>query len=270
MVKLEKPLKALEKPDEILKAPLKLIEELDIIIRRIDEVLREFDSKILLKPPELLIPLHERGLGRRDTGIFSPSYPGQTREDACAECLERHYAKAHGLLEEAERFSLKHGKITPEAREKIRRAIEEIVTAEDDLGTEVRDEEMRKALEEIKVMQRDVRKWAWAIGLTTVSESIEDLRTMKDMVKKLLDKVYEAAERYRAKYGRCMYCEQLAREVSDKFGLSESEALESIYGLASEDKERVSKSVEKLKRAGALDYVMQRAKEMLVELREGK
>jgi len=193
-----------------------------------------------------------------------------TIHGALHNCLERHYAKAHGLLEEAERFSLKHGRITPEAREKIRRAVEEIVTAEDDLGTRVEDEDVGKLVEEVKVMQRDVRKWMWARGLTTVSESIDDLRAAKEMVKRLLDKVYEAAEKYRAKYGRCMYCEQLAREVSAKFGLSESEALESIYGLASEDKERITKSVEKLRRAGALDYVMQRAKEMLVELREGK
>ncbi|MEM3994969.1 MAG: hypothetical protein QXW40_06225 [Thermofilum sp.] len=209
----------LKNPDEVLKAPLKLIEELDIIIRRVDEVLREFDSKILSKPPELLM------LRERRTVAMSPSYPGQTVTDYCLECLERHYAKAHGLLEEAERFSLKYGKITPEAREKIRRAIEEIVTAEDDLGTNVDDEEFRKELDEIKVMQRDVRKFMWAKGLTTVSESIDDLRVAKEMVKKLLDKTYEVAERYRRKHGgECPACkvdpkkffEMLCEKIGDK------------------------------------------------------
>ncbi|MEM1659463.1 MAG: hypothetical protein QXK94_10565 [Candidatus Jordarchaeales archaeon] len=143
----------------------------------------------------------------RDTGVFSPSYPSQTREDACMECLERHFAKAHGLLEEAERFSLKHGRITPEAREKIRRAVEEIVTAEDDLGTHVSDEELRRGLDEIRAMQREVRKWMWARGLTTTSESLEDLREAKEMVKKLLDKAYEVAETYRRKQGiECPVC----------------------------------------------------------------
>lgn len=195
------PLSALN-PESILEAPLRFIEELDSYLRRVDDFLRELDSRILSKPPELLVPALERR-----APAMSPSYPGQTPEDYCLECIERHYAKAHGLLEEAERFSLKYGRITPEAREKIRRAIEEIVTSEDDLGTHVEDEEFRRALEEIKVMQREIRKWAWARGLTTVSESIEDLRTMKDMVKKLLDRVYEAAEKYRAKHGgECPAC----------------------------------------------------------------
>ncbi len=195
------PLNALN-PESVIEAPLRFIEELDSQLRRLDNFLREFDSRILSKPPELLV----QSLEHRAPAM-SPSYPGQTPEDYCLECLERHYAKAHGLLEEAERFSLKHGRITPEAREKIRRAIEEIVTSEDDLGTEVRDEELRRAIEEVKVMQREIRKWMWARGLTTTSESIEDLRVAKDMVKKLLDKVYEAAEKYRAKHrGECPAC----------------------------------------------------------------
>ncbi|MEM1690486.1 MAG: hypothetical protein QXG48_02820 [Thermofilaceae archaeon] len=255
-------------PEDLLYLPMRLIEELDSRLRKLDEVLREFDSRVLSKPPELLVKMHER-LERRAPAM-SPSYPGQPPEDYCLECLSRHYAKAHGLLEEAERFSLKYGRITPEAREKIRRAIEEIVTAEDDLGTEIRDEELRKAIDEVKVMQRDIRKLAWARGLTTVSESIDDLRYMKGMVKKLLDKVYEAAEMYRAKYGGCGYCEQLAKEVSEKFGVSEAEVLEAIYGATSDDKEKVSKSIEKLKSMGVFDYVLSRAKEMLREMGEGK
>lgn len=188
-------------PDRVLEAPLRAIEELDTALKRIDEVLMEFDSRIMRRAPEDIVLFRESGVERRDTGVFNPSYPGQTRTDSCFECLERHFAKAHGLLEEAERFSLKYGRITPEAREKIRRAIEEIVTAEDDLGTVVEDEEAAKALDEIRVMQRDIRKWMWSRGLTTVSESIDDLRKAKEMVKKLLDKTYEAAENYRRKHG---------------------------------------------------------------------
>ncbi|MEM4819538.1 MAG: hypothetical protein QXQ91_04445 [Nanopusillaceae archaeon] len=189
--------------EEIIDGPLRMIENLDSMIRRVDEILREFDNRLSYRSLEFIEI--NRGRGRRIEAI-SPSYPGQTRTDYCLECLERHYAKAHGLLEEAERFSLKYGKITPEAREKIRRAIEEIVTAEDDLGTVIEDEEVGKIIDNIKVLQRDIRKWMWARGLTTTSESIEDLRRAKEMVKRLLDKTYEAAEKYRSKYGVCPAC----------------------------------------------------------------
>lgn len=186
-------------------APLSSAERIDEGMRRIDDVLRRIDgiSPTTSEATSIVGLVSE---GRCSAAAFSPSYPGQTKEDYCLECLERHFAKAHGLLEEAERFSLKYGRITPEAREKIRRAVEEIVTAEDDLGACVDDEELRRALDEIKVMQREVRKWMWARGLTTASESVEDLRAAKEMVRGLLSKAYEAAERYRSKGAECRAC----------------------------------------------------------------
>ncbi|MEM0261767.1 MAG: hypothetical protein QXN17_03835 [Nitrososphaerota archaeon] len=244
---MEKLLKVLENPDEVLKVPLRLIEDLDSIIKKLDNALNEFDNKIIYKS------IYEQ----RETGVFSPSYPGQSKEDACAECLERHYAKAHGLLEEAERFSLKYGKITPEAREKIRRAIEEIVTAEDDLGTNVKDEEFKKALDEIKVLQRDIRKFMWAKGLTTVSNSIDDLRIAKDMVKRLLDKAYEMAEKYRIKYGECPACNvdpnKFFKILCDRIGDKCFEALQKYLKNEISNEEFIRVLIEEGKSKGITD-----------------
>jgi len=122
------------------------------------------------------------------------SYQGQTPESYCLECLTRHYSKAHGLMEEGERFSLKHGKLVPEARQRVREAIKEIVTAEEDLGTKIREPKLAKVIDEIKVKQRDLRKWIWAKKLTTTQEDIGVLREAIDKTKELVDLTYKAAE----------------------------------------------------------------------------
>ncbi|MEM4667379.1 MAG: LAGLIDADG family homing endonuclease [Thermofilum sp.] len=192
-----------------------------------------------------------------------------TIHGALHNCLQRHFTLAHGLLEEAERFSLKHGRITPEAREKIRRAVEEIITAEDDMRVVPEDREMARLLDEIKIMQRDLRKWMWTRGLPISSESLDDLREAKRRLEELIKKTYEAAEIYRRRYGTCPACESLAEEVSEKFGVSKSEILEALHGLASDDRERVRESARRLRELGVLDYIIRRTEEMLREMRGG-
>ncbi len=191
-----------------------------------------------------------------------------TIHGALHNCLSRHYLKAYGLLEEAERFSLGKGEITPEARQRVELALKEIVTAEEDLGTEIRDAELARMLDEIKVKQREFRKWVWAERLLTTQKDLSKLREAISKMKDIVEKTRRASEYYDEKYGRCSYCEMLAREISGKFGLNESEILDSIYGLASDNKERVSESAEKLKRLGVFEYTMQRVREMLTELKE--
>lgn len=122
------------------------------------------------------------------------SYYGQTPENYCVECLQRHYSKVHGLMKEGERFSLKVGKVTPEARQRVRAAIEEVVTAEEDLGTKIKEPNLAKVIDEIKVKQRDLRKWVWAKKLTTSQEDIGSLRGAIDKAKELVDLTYRAAE----------------------------------------------------------------------------
>ncbi|MEM1820359.1 MAG: hypothetical protein QXU64_02075 [Thermofilaceae archaeon] len=257
----------------LIDGPLRLIRELGLGIERAVETLNrglwELDE-VLSRPLDVPAPRYRTAGSAESAGIaMSPSYPGQTPTDYCLECLERHFLKAHALLEEAERFSLKHGRITPEAREKIRRAMEEIVGAEDDLRVVPEDREIAGLLDEIKIMQRDLRKWAWARGLTTVSESIEDLRELKRRVEELVKKTYEAAEIYRRKYGTCPACESLAEEVSERFGVSKSEILEALRGLASDDRERAMESARRLKELGVFDYIVRRIEEMLREMKGG-
>lgn len=263
-------------PIDILN-PLKVLEVIDSAINSFDKVLKNFDNvlasvdeRLLRKPAELVEEIETTKTTSKTDHVPSPSYPGQTVENYCLECLSRHYLKAVGLLEEAERFSMSKGEITPEGRQRIELALKEIVTAEEDLGTEIRDPELARMIEEIKVEQRNLRKWMWAERLLTTQKDISKLREAISRMKNLVDMTRRAAEYYDSKYGRCNYCEQLAKEVSEKFSIAEQEVLEAIYGLASDDRERVRESAEKLKKLGVFEYVMGRVKQMLEEMKEGK
>jgi len=114
-------------------------------------------------------------------------------------------------LEEGERFSLKYGRLIPEARQRVRSAITEIVTAEEDLKTKIRDPKLAKVMDEIKVKQRDLRKWVWAEGLTTTQEDIGSLGNAITQAKELVDLTYEAAELE----GNCPTCEELMMASSE-------------------------------------------------------
>jgi hypothetical protein len=258
-----------ENPAEILEEPLKLIENFDSTIQKIDGMIKSFDKVLAVMDGRLLSSVPVQPVQRAEH-VASPSYPGQSKESYCLECLSRHYLKSLGLLEEAERFSISQGRITPEARERVEAALKEIVTAEEDLGTEIRDAELAKMLDEIKAKQREFRKWMWTERLTTTQHDITKLKEAISQARQIVELTSRAAEFYDSKYGRCSYCEQLAHEISERFGLSEEEILESIYGLASDSKERVSESAEKLKQLGAFEYTMKRVKEMMEELKGGR
>ena len=120
----------------------------------------------------------------------------------CGECLSRHYLKALGLLEEAERFSVSKGYITPEARERIKMAVKEIVTAEEDFGI-VTDKKLAEKLDELKAMQRDIRKWIWQNGLLTHEKDISKLREAIAKVKLLSDRAHQIFEEYMSKCETC-------------------------------------------------------------------
>ncbi len=109
----------------------------------------------------------------------------------CLECLQRHYEKAHGLLEEAERFSLGERKLTPEATQKVRKAVEELVTSEDDLDSTGAPPEVRAKLDEIKVKMRDVRKDAWRDRLSFEGAPLDALGKAKAGVDDLLRRTYD-------------------------------------------------------------------------------
>jgi len=257
-----------ENPAEILEGPLKLVENFDSTIQRIDKALKSFDNVFASADSRLLSRLPEPVVGRAEH-VASPSYPGQSPESYCLECLSRHYLKAVGLLEEAERFSINKGEITPEARQRIEAALKEIVTAEEDLGTEIRDAELARMIDEIKARQREFRKWTWTERLLTNQRDVSKLKEAISRMREIVETTRKAAEYYDSKYGRCSYCEMLAREISAKFGLNETEILDSIYGLASDSRERVSDSAEKLKRLGVFEYTMTRVKQMLEEMKGG-
>jgi len=189
----------LEKPESLLE-PLKIVEELNQAILKIDEQVKKFDSTILNFDEKLMnipeIPEIERATDEFSAGA-SYSYQGQTPESYCGECLERHFSKAIGLLEEAERFSLKEGRLTRPAVEKVRRAIQEIVTAEDDIRPQsFKSEAFRKMIDQVAAKMREVRKLSWAKKLTTVGASLEDLREVKREFEKLRDLAYKAATVY--------------------------------------------------------------------------
>jgi hypothetical protein len=237
-----------------------LIIGIDSVIREIDITLRSLDGALRMNPTFELPPLETR------QEVPSPSFPGQSPIDYCFECLSRHYEKALGLLEEAHRFSLSAGRVTEGAREKIRKAFHEIVTSEDDLGTRADDPEVKPILDEIKVKVREFRKWLWASGLLTHETDVRKLEEAINRFRAIVDLTWKGAEVVASKrLPLCGYCESLAREVSERYGVSFDEARKLIYGLASDDKEEVRRSIERLKEIGAFEYVYNRVKEILGE-----
>jgi len=127
----------------------------------------------------------------------------------CLECLYRHYTKALGLLEEAERFSLGKGEVTPEARQRVHLALKEVVTAEEDLGTPIRDPDLARMLDEIKVKQREFRKWVWAERLLTTQKDIYKLREAISRMQEVVELTRRAAEYYDSKHGECPLCKRV-------------------------------------------------------------
>lgn len=136
----------------------------------------------------------------------------------CLECLQRHYGKAHGLLEEAERFSLKEGKLTSDAAQKVRKAVEELVTSEDDLDSTQAPEGVRKKLNEIKDKMRDIRKTAWGRNLSFEGASLDALKEMKTGVDELSKRTYNVMgldkRRFLLSSDGCPSCEMLKRQLA--------------------------------------------------------
>jgi hypothetical protein len=234
--------------------------EIDGVIREIDTTLRSLDGALRMNPVFELPPLETR------QEVPSPSFPNQSSEDYCYECLSRHYEKALGLLDEAYRFSLSAGRVTDGAREKIRKAFHEIVTSEDDLGTRVEDPEVKANLDEIRVRIREFRKWLWASGLLTHETDVSKLEEAINKFRSVVDLTWKGAEIVASKrLPLCGYCEELAREVSERYGLKLDEARKLIYGLASDKEDEVRESINRLKEIGAFEYVFNRVREVLGE-----
>lgn len=141
-----------------------------------------------------------------------------TLHGALHNCCQRHYSKAHGLLEEAERFSLKEGKLTSDAAQKVRKAVEELVTSEDDLDSTQASEGVRKKLNEIKDKMRDIRKKAWGSNLSFEGASLDELRAMKAGVDDLSKRTYNVMgldkRRFLLSSDGCPSCEMLKRQLS--------------------------------------------------------
>lgn len=174
-----------------------------------DEIIKSVEpyfpntNDILIQPEELSQPRQRTPLGS------NLSFKGQDADNYCLECLTRHYSKAYGLLDEGKRFALKEGKITPEARERIRSALTEIVTAEEDLGTNITDPELKEKINEINIKQRDLRKWMWSAGLPTVNENLDSLDDAINRAKDLMDTTYSASEVYASRHPEgCTTCDQ--------------------------------------------------------------
>jgi hypothetical protein len=81
-------------------------------------------------------------------------------------------------------------------------AVKEIVTAEEDFGI-VTDKKLAEKLDELKAMQRDIRKWIWQNGLLTHEKDINKLREAISMVKTLSDTAHQIFEEYMSSCETC-------------------------------------------------------------------
>ena len=167
-------------PPNLLEIPAQISEAISGIeeaAKIVDGRLKEIDSAFLSGFPS------KGAMPRPEGKEISVNY--------CLECLQRHHSKAHGLLEEADRFSLKEGKLTPEAAQKIRKAVEELVTSEDDIDTTRAPPEIRAKLNKIKDRMRDVRKQMWADRLSFEGAALDDLKKAKAGVENLTKLTYD-------------------------------------------------------------------------------
>jgi len=185
------------------------------------EVIKKYEEKLLSSSPEE----HESEVSWGDV-----SFQGQSRMSYCLECLQKHSYKALGLAEEALSFSRSKGEITEPAREKIRKAIKELVTAEDDLGVESRDEEINERLKTIGVLMRDIRKWAWSVNLPTTQKDIAYVEEFVSRLKYLVDYVDATAELYYKKFPEeecpmCKLVDELEEFIKEKKKEQEAEKL---------------------------------------------
>jgi len=62
-------------------------------------------------------------------------------------------------------------------------------------------------LDEIKVKQRELRKWMWTERLLTTQKDISKLREAISRMNELVELTRKAAEYYHSKHGRCPVCE---------------------------------------------------------------
>lgn len=185
----------------------KSIKSIDATLKRFDKMFKSIDY--LLNKPINAITYEQATIKQEQSKqdyVISPSYPGQTKESYCLECLIRHNLKALGLLEEAERFSINKGVITPEARKRVEQALKEIVTSEEDLSIDTEDRELAKMLNEIKAKQREFRKWVWTERLLTTQEDIGKLREAISRMNEIVELTRKAAEYHDQKYS-CRSCE---------------------------------------------------------------
>lgn len=118
------------------------------------------------------------------------SFAGQSRENYCLECLNKHYSTALKYIEEAEDRSLKSGQ---GVQDKVRVALKEIAGSEDDFGLSD-DPDFQRSLDKVKGVQRAIRKKIRAKNLTTINTSKEDLREIKNDLQGLLNETYKLAE----------------------------------------------------------------------------
>jgi len=192
------------------------------------EVIKKYEEKIL--PSGSSSAVEELEEEKSEVTWGDVSFQGQSRVSYCLECLQKHSYKALGLAEEALSFSRPKGEITEPAREKIRKAIKELVTAEDDLGVESRDEEINNRLKNIGIMMRDIRKWAWSVNLPTTQKDIAYVEELVNRLRYLAEYVDATAELYYKKFPEeecpvCKIVDELEEFIKEKKKEKEAEKL---------------------------------------------
>ncbi|MHC1610724.1 MAG: hypothetical protein ACXQTW_03845 [Candidatus Methanospirareceae archaeon] len=198
---------AVEKAGKAIEFAGKVLEEPELL----DKVLPEAKSASPFPLPPLLplpIPvtqLEDLEYESEDENPYKDSrtFKGQSDVDYCFECLVKHFSKALTLAEEAESFSISAGRVTQAAAEKIRKVINEITGAEDDLEvTQFKDPELKKLIDEIRALMRETRKYAWGKRCVYGQCSIDDIRELKQKLNKLVELAYKGGELYITKEQR--------------------------------------------------------------------
>lgn len=115
--------------------------------------------------------------------------PPETRESYCYECATQHLGLARVTLREAlERFDRGGQNVSEIVREKLRKAYEELLGAEDDLRS-VSD----KRTLELHNRVEDIRKWLYRSGVL-VNPTRESVAQALSKVSEVSDEVYKELE----------------------------------------------------------------------------
>ena len=191
------PFEALERFNSVVTRFQDAVDTIDNGLKDIDNMTSQIDGRFSIPSEGVLGEARKEHLNMRERrfeerpeaesvyGAEAKSFEGQTDVDYCIECAVKHSQTAKVLMREA----LQRAEIGDPGlvgvKEKVRGVVEELCGLEDDTTTV--DNERVTGLNNLA---RQLRKYIYTTGAEVGKASMEELRSVKGMVDKLVEASY--------------------------------------------------------------------------------